>query len=95
MKRRRSGLTLLLVHTQHDHDLTPANTNELLNGANTPARQLAQQNHSLNVVVLLQVNIGTHVGDTPAQFTNKNQPTKQVGKETSRQTGSKRKNSKV
>ena len=55
--------TLILVATQHDDDLVPADTDELVDRTNTTARELRQQDHALDVVVLEQRHIGAHLGD--------------------------------
>lgn len=40
---------LLLVHTQDNHSLVPADANQFVDGADTTARQLAKQNETLGV----------------------------------------------
>jgi hypothetical protein len=48
----QDGLTLLLVNPHDDHNLVPADPDELLDGTDTTPGQLGKENHALDVVVL-------------------------------------------
>jgi hypothetical protein len=56
-------VALLLVDTQHYHNLVAAHTNELLDGTDTSAGKFGEQNHAVDVVVLQQLDVGAHLGD--------------------------------
>lgn len=58
-------LTLLLVHSDDDHTLVTTDADELVDGADTSTRQLTQENHAFDVVVLQQADIGAHLSDGP------------------------------
>lgn len=45
-------LTFLLIHSDDDHTLVASDPDEFVDGADTSARQLAQQDHAFDVVVL-------------------------------------------
>jgi len=55
--------TLLLVDTQHDDDLVAANANKLLDRADASPGQLGKQNHAVDVIILEELDVGSHVGD--------------------------------
>lgn len=55
--------TLLLVDTQNNNNLVAANTDQLLNTANTSSRKFGKQNHAVDVVVFQQLDVGAHLGD--------------------------------
>ena len=55
--------TLLLVDSEHDDDLIAADSDELLDRPNTTSGKFGEENHAVDVVVLEQFYIGTHVGD--------------------------------
>jgi hypothetical protein len=57
------GLAFLLVYSEHHHNLVSSNADELLNRSDSSSRQLAKQDHSVNVVVLEELDIGAHIGD--------------------------------
>lgn len=63
LSSRGLGLALLLVHTKHDDDLVTADTNKLLDTADTSARQFGEQNHAVDVVILEELNVCAHFGD--------------------------------
>ena len=44
--------TLFLVYTEDDDDLIAAHTDELLDRSDTSPRELGQENHSLDSIVL-------------------------------------------
>lgn len=44
--------TLLLVDTEDDDDLVPADPDELLDAPDAAARELREQNHALDIVIL-------------------------------------------
>ena len=56
-------VTFFFVHTKNDHDVVLADTDQLLDGPYTSTGQFAQQDHPLDVVVLQQFDVGTHLGD--------------------------------
>lgn len=47
---RQIDITLVLVHTQHDHDFVAANTDKLLDRTDTSSRQFGEQDHAVDVV---------------------------------------------
>lgn len=57
------NVALLLVHSQHDHDLVTPNTDELLDGSNTPSRQFREENHAVDVVIFQQFDVCAHFRD--------------------------------
>mmetsp|Transcript_26081 Transcript_26081/g.77375 ORF Transcript_26081/g.77375 Transcript_26081/m.77375 type:complete len:413 (-) Transcript_26081:35-1273(-) len=58
---RQIDVALLLIHAQ-DHDrLLPPHLNELGDRTDSPARELGQQDHSLNTVVLEQLHVCAHL----------------------------------
>ena len=63
MTARSVALTLLLIHTEHDDDLVTANTDELLDTADTSARQFGEQDHAVDVVMFQQLHVCAHFGD--------------------------------
>lgn len=60
-----STLTLLFVYSDDDHALVAAYADELVDGADTSTRQLAQEDHALDVVVLQKADVGAHLSDGP------------------------------
>lgn len=62
---RPPTLTFLLVDSDDDDALVAADADELVDGADTSAGQLAQEDHALDVVVLQQADVGPHLGDRP------------------------------
>lgn len=64
-RHRFSALTLLLVHSDDDHALVATDADEFVDGADSPTRQLAEEDHALDVVVLQQADVGAHLGDGP------------------------------
>lgn len=65
MSLRPSTLTFLFVNSDDDDALVAADADELVDGADTSPRQLAQEDHALDVVVLQEANVGPHLGDWP------------------------------
>jgi hypothetical protein len=63
MRPRTGGVTLLLVDAQHDDDLVAADADELLDAADAPPRQLGEEDHAVDVVVLEELDVGAHLGD--------------------------------
>lgn len=55
--------TFLFVDPQHDNDLVPSNTDELLDGPDTSSGQLREQDHAVDVVILEELDVGPHLGD--------------------------------
>ena len=56
-------LTFVLVDPDDDDALVASDPDQLVDGADTPARQLTQQDHALDVVVLQQVDVRAHLRD--------------------------------
>lgn len=61
----RSALTLLFVDSNDDDALVATYTDEFVDGADTSAGQLTQEDHALDVVVLQEADVGPHLGDRP------------------------------
>lgn len=59
------ALTLLFVYSDDNHALIAAYADELVDGADTSTRQLAEEDHALDVVVLQKADVGAHLGDGP------------------------------
>src|ERR1700761_8719314 len=57
------ALTLLLVDSEDNHHLVLADTDELLDRTDTTSGQFTEQDHALNVVVLEQLHVSTHLGN--------------------------------
>ena len=55
--------TFIFVYPDDDDTFVPADSDEFVDGADTSPRQLAQQDHALDVVILEQVHVGAHLGD--------------------------------
>ena len=55
--------TLLLVHTEDNHDLVAPDADELLDTPDTTARELGEEDHAVDVVVLEELHVRTHLGD--------------------------------
>jgi len=56
-------LTFVLVNPDNDNTFISANPYQFVDGTDTATRQLAQQYHALDVIVLQQMNISTHFGN--------------------------------
>jgi hypothetical protein len=69
------GPTFLLVHTQHDDDLVAADTDQLLDTSDTTSRKLGKKNHAVDVVVLEELDISSHIGDLATVSAGKRQTT--------------------
>jgi hypothetical protein len=61
--RQAGRQTLLLIDTEHNNDLVAADANELLDTANTTPRELRKKNHAVDIIILEELDVGTHVGD--------------------------------
>ena len=59
--------TLFFVDPENHDDLIPPYPDELLDRSDTSARQFAQKNHPINVVVFQQFHIGAHLGNLFSQ----------------------------
>lgn len=55
--------TLFFVHTKNDYHLVTSNSNKLLYTSDTTSRELREQDHAVDVIVLQQLDIGAHLGD--------------------------------
>lgn len=55
--------TFLLVNPDDHNALVPADADEFVYGADSPAGQLAEQDHAFDVVVLQQADIGPHLSN--------------------------------
>jgi len=53
-------LTFVFIDPDHDYTLVSADTNQLVDGTDTTSRELTQQYHAFNVIVLQQVDVCTH-----------------------------------
>merc|ERR1719458_1706806 len=58
-------VTLVLVDPDDHHGLGPAHPDELVDAPDPPPGELGQQDHALYVIVLQEVDVCAHVGDTP------------------------------
>lgn len=56
-------VTLLAVHPEDHHRLLPAHLYEAADAPDPAAGEFREQNHPLDVVVLQQGDVGSHVGD--------------------------------
>lgn len=57
--------TFLFVNS-YDHDaLVPADADEFVYGADASPGQLAQEDHALDVVVLQEADVGSHLSNGP------------------------------
>jgi hypothetical protein len=63
LRRKWRGPTFLLVHAKHDDDLVATNADELLDTSDTPPREFGEENHAVDVVVLEELDVGSHVGN--------------------------------
>mmetsp|Transcript_15773 Transcript_15773/g.49582 ORF Transcript_15773/g.49582 Transcript_15773/m.49582 type:complete len:212 (-) Transcript_15773:116-751(-) len=57
------NVPLLLVHTEDHNRLLAPDLDELGDGADTPPRQLREQDHALDAVVLEQGHVSAHLRD--------------------------------
>lgn len=64
-REARARHTLLLVDTEDDHDLVAPHADELLDTADTSSGQLGEENHAVDVIVLEELDVSTHLGDLP------------------------------
>lgn len=55
--------TFLFVHSDNHDTLVASDADEFVDGADATTRELAQQDHSLDVVVLQQADVSAHLGD--------------------------------
>lgn len=55
--------TLLLVDSQDNNDLIAADSDQLLDRSDTSSGKLGEQDHSVDVVVLQQLDVSSHLGD--------------------------------
>ena len=60
---REVDVALFLVDTEYDGHLIAPYPDELLDTADASPGQLREQNHAINVVILEQFNVGTHLSD--------------------------------
>lgn len=56
-------ITFLLVDTENDDDFVATDSNKLLDTSDAPSGKFRKQDHSVDVVVLEQLNVSTHIGD--------------------------------
>jgi hypothetical protein len=49
---RQIDVALVLVYTEHDDDFVASDTDELLDGTNTPSGEFGKQNHAVDVVLI-------------------------------------------
>ena len=57
------NVALLLVDSQDDDNLVPADADQLLDTSDASSRQLAEQDHAVDVVVLEQFDVCAHLGN--------------------------------
>lgn len=55
--------TFFLVHTQDYDNLVAADSDQLLNAANATSGEFRKEDHSIDIVVFEELDVGTHVGD--------------------------------
>ncbi|KAH3661671.1 hypothetical protein OGAPHI_006521 [Ogataea philodendri] len=56
-------VSLVLVDSQHDRDFVSSHSYKFLDGSNTSSGQFRQQNHTFNIVVFEQLDVGPHLSD--------------------------------
>ena len=56
-------VALLFVDMEHHHELDPTHLDETADAPNLMPRELGEQDHALDVVVLEEWDVGAHVGD--------------------------------
>ena len=56
-------LALVLVHPKNYHNFVSPNSDELLDTSYPTSRQFTKKNHAVNVIVLQQLYVCTHLGD--------------------------------
>ena len=56
-------ITFLFVHSEHHNNLIAADSDELLYTSDTTSRKLRKQNHAINIIVLEQLDVGSHFGN--------------------------------
>ena len=61
--RHLVGRTFLLIDPQYDDHFVAPDSDELVDTPDPPSRQLAEQNHSLDIVVFQQLDICAHLCD--------------------------------
>jgi hypothetical protein len=67
--------TFLLVHAEHNDDLVATDSDKLLDTADTPSREFGEQDHAIDVVVLEELHVGSHIGNLErGQFCDRNRP---------------------
>jgi hypothetical protein len=55
--------TFLLVYSEDNDDLVAPNPDQLLDTPDTTSREFGKQNHAVDVVVLEELDVGSHIGD--------------------------------
>ena len=55
--------TFLLVYSQYNNNLVPANANEFVDASDSSPLQLAQEDHPFDVVVFKEFDVCAHFGD--------------------------------
>ncbi len=55
-----ASLTLLLVYPQNHDDLVTPDSDKFLDTSNTTSREFGEQDHAVDVVILQQLDIGSH-----------------------------------
>jgi len=56
-------LTFVLINPDNNYTLVSADADQFVDGTDTTPRQLAEQYHAFNVIVLQQMDVCTHVGN--------------------------------
>jgi len=55
--------TFVFVYPNDDHAFIPANSDEFVDGSDSPSRQFTEQDHAFDVVVFQEVHISPHLSD--------------------------------
>jgi len=55
--------TLLLVHSENNHNLISTDSDKFLNTSDTTSGKFGEQDHAIDVVVFKKLDIGAHFGD--------------------------------
>lgn len=60
---RKINVSFLFVHSEHDNDFIPSDSNELLDTSNTSSRKLGEQNHAVTcgLLVWARGRVGAYV----------------------------------
>ena len=59
----RPKRTLLLVDSENNHNLIAPHADELLDTPDASSGEFRKKNHAIDVVILEELYVGTHLGD--------------------------------